>query len=399
MSRKTGLMYLNLAHFFDHFFLLVFPTAVIAIESDWNLIYGEALAMGTSMYVAFAVATLPAGWLGDHIDRRILITIFFFGCGASSIFTGLVPGAFGIATGLAFLGAFAAIYHPVGMSLVIELAERPGRALAVNGVFGNMGLAGAALVTGLLTAQFGWRSAFIVPGVIAIAIGVFYALQNFRSEGLTDNVNKKTSDAFAAVSRRNQMRVFAVVIVSAIFGGAVFNAVTMTLPKLFDERLLFSDIDLSQVGGYAALVFGVAAFAQLPVGDLLDKYGARPILVGLLIPQIAMLVLIANTQGGAVIPIAMVLVLLMFAEVPITSWLLGHFVAPNWRARAFSVEYVLSLGLGALILPLIAWGHRNSFGFNTQYMLLAVCAGIVLLAALFLPGRKSKPPSVTQNPV
>jgi len=393
MSRKTGLMYLNIAHFFDHFFLLVFPIAVIAIESDWNLSYGEALAMGTSMYVAFAIATLPAGWLGDHIDRHKLIVIFFLGCGASSIFTGLASGAFGIATGLALLGAFAAIYHPVGISLVIEMAERPGRALAINGVFGNMGLAAAALVTGLLTAQFGWRSAFIVPGVVAMAIGISYALTNLRSKGSLDSAHKDKREAFAEVGRRNQIRVFAVVIVSAIFGGAVFNAVTMTLPKLFDERLLLSDIDLSQVGGYTALVFGVAAFAQLPVGDLLDKYGARPILIGLLIPQVAMLVVIANTQGGAVIPMAMVLVLLMFAVVPITSWLLGHFVAPNWRARAFSVEYVLSLGLGALILPLIAWGHRNSFGFNTQYMLLAVCAGLVLLAALFLPARKSKSPS------
>ncbi len=390
MSRKTGLMYLNLAHFFDHFFLLVFPTAVIAIESDWNLSYGEALALGTSMYVAFAIATLPAGWLGDHIDRRKLITIFFFGCGASSIFTGLATGASSIAVGLAFLGAFAAIYHPVGMALVIELAERPGRALAINGVFGNMGLAGAALVTGLLTARFGWRSAFIVPGIVAILVGCSYALQNFRSRNSVHSTHTDKRDVFAEVSRRKQVRVFVVVIVSAIFGGAVFNAVTMTLPKLFDERLLVSDIDLSQIGGYTALVFGVAAFAQLPVGDLLDRYGARPIFVGLLIPQIAMLFVIANAQGGAVIPMAMVLVLLMFAEVPITSWLLGHFVAPNWRARAFSVEYVLSLGLGALVLPAIAWGHRSGYGFSVQYLLLAGSVGIVLIAALFLPKWKSK---------
>jgi hypothetical protein len=87
------------------------------------------------------------------------------------------------------------------------------------------------------------------------------------------------------------------------------------------------------------------------------------------------------------------LVLLMFAEVPITSWLLGHFVSPQWRARAFSVEYVLSLGLGALVLPLIAWGHRSGFGFDTQYLWLAVSAGVVLLAALFLPAwRKSATP-------
>ncbi len=385
MSRKSGLMYLNLAHFFDHYFLLVFPTAVIAIESDWNLSYGEALAMGTSMYVAFALATLPAGWLGDHVDRRKLIAIFFLGCGASSIYTGLASGALSIATGLAFLGAFAAIYHPVGMSLVIELAERPGRALAINGVFGNMGLAGAALVTGLLTAQFGWRSAFIVPGAVAVAIGIYYALQNLRLPIAAENARDAPSHSFVNVTRRSQLRVFIVVIVSAIFGGAVFNAVTMTLPKLFDERLLSSGVDLSQIGGYTALVFGVAAFAQLPVGDLLDRYGARPLLIGLLIPQIALLVVIATTQGAAVIPIAMVLVLLMFAEVPITSWLLGHFVAPNWRARAFSVEYVLSLGLGALVLPLIAWGHRSNFGFDMQYLLLGGCVATVLFAALFLP--------------
>jgi MFS family permease len=276
------------------------------------------------------------------------------------------------------------------MALVIELSERPGRALAINGVFGNMGLAGAALATGLLTAQFGWRSAFIVPGIVAILIGCSYALQNLRSRKSPQNADMDKRDVFADVSRRNQIRVFVVVIVAAIFGGVVFNAVTMTLPKLFDERLLISDIDLSQIGGYTALVFGVAAFAQLPVGDLLDRYGARPILVALLIPQIAMLFVIANAQGGAVIPMAMVLVLLMFAEVPITSWLLGHFVPPNWRARAFSVEYVLSLGLGALVLPAIAWGHRSGYGFSLQYLLLAGSVCIVLFAALFLPKWKSK---------
>lgn len=390
MSRKSGLMYLNLAHFFDHFFLLVFPTAVIAIEADWQLSYGEALALGTSMYVAFGLATLPAGWLGDHLDRRSLITTFYLGCGVSSLFTGFATGPVSLATGLAFLGMFAAIYHPVGLALVIELADRPGKALGINGVFGNMGLAGSALVTGLLADAYGWRSAFVVPGLIAIMIGVLYAWQNRREKVSAKDAGNRDEEQFVGVSRRNQVRVFTVVIISAIFGGMVFNAVTMTLPKLFDERLVATGIDLSQVGGYSALVFAVAAFAQMPVGVLLDRFGARPIMITLLIPQMIALAFIANTYGLVILPMAMVLVLLMFAEVPVTSWLLGHFVAPNWRARAFSVEYTLSLGLGALVLPLIAWGHRSGHGFSTQYLLLAACAGAVLAAALFLPSWKSK---------
>ncbi|MGI9221169.1 MAG: MFS transporter [Woeseiaceae bacterium] len=390
MIQNRGLMYLNVAHFFDHFFLLIFPTAVIAIESAWDLSYGEALALGTSMYVAFGLATLPAGWLGDHLDRRTLITIFFFGCGVSSLFTGFAAGPLSLAIGLGFLGAFAALYHPVGMALVIELADRPGRALAINGVFGNMGLAGSALFTGLLAQAYGWRSAFLVPGIVAVLIGTAYFRQNQHDKKTALHAKQEQGEVFEGVSRRNQIRVFIVVVISAIFGGAVFNAVTMTLPKLFDERLAKTGIDLSQVGSYSALVFAVAAFAQLPVGDLLDRYGARPILVTLLIPQAVVLAVIANAHGSIVLPMTMLLVLLMFAEVPVTSWLLGHFVAPNWRARAFSVEYVLSLGLGALVLPLIAWGHRIGHGFATQYLLLAVCATTVLCAALFLPAWKSK---------
>jgi len=224
----------------------------------------------------------------------------------------------------------------------------------------------------------------------SILIGVLYAWQNRREQVVEKDVDNRDEEQFAGVSRRNQIRVFTVVIISAIFGGMVFNAVTMTLPKLFDERLVATGIDLSQVGGYSALVFAVAAFAQLPVGILLDRFGARPILITLIIPQMIALAFIANTYGLVILPMAMVLVLLMFAEVPVTSWLLGHFVAPNWRARAFSVEYTLSLGLGALVLPLIAWGHRSGHGFSTQYLLLAACASMVLAAALFLPTWKSK---------
>ena len=133
-----------------------------------------------------------------------------------------------------------------------------------------------------------------------------------------------------------------------------------------------------------------AAFAQLPVGDLLDRFGARSILIGLLVPQVGALVLIANTHGTTLIPIAMVLVILLFAGIPITSWLLGHYVAPHWRSRAFSVEYLLSLGMGAAVVPLVAWGHRTGYGFDMQYVVLAASAGMVLTAAIFLPAWNRK---------
>ena len=70
-----------------------------------------------------------------------------------------------LAVALAGAGLFAAIYHPIGTTMLVEAAgDKPGRAIGVNGVFGNLGVALAPVVTAFLANQVGWRAAFIVPG-------------------------------------------------------------------------------------------------------------------------------------------------------------------------------------------------------------------------------------------
>jgi len=395
MSRNETLLFLNVAHFFDHFFLLIFPTAALAIAAEAGMSYGAALALGTPVYVAFALGTLPAGWLGDRFDRTLLTAVFFLGCGAASALVALAPNRLGLMVGLGGLGLFAALYHPVGLALVADVALRTGRALAVNGVFGNMGLAGAAVLTGLLSDHLGWRSAFLLPGLLSICLGVLLLARRLRlgpAEGRRD-LGPQAGAVDAA--RRVQFTVFAVVCVSALFGGLVFNAVTVSLPKLFDERLALLGGDLSRVGAYAGLVFAVAAFAQLPVGELLDRYGARPILILLLSAQAVLLVALAGAEGWLVVALALPLVTLMFAEIPVTSWLLGRYVQSGLRARAISAEYALSLGVGSGVVPLIAGLHGLGIGSDVQYRGLALSALVVFAAAWFLPRLR---PRTTEAP-
>ncbi len=390
MNAKVTLRFLNLGHFFDHFFLLIFPTAVIAIERDWQLDYGSALALGTPIYAAFALGTLPAGWLGDRWRREWLIALLFIGCGGASVFAALSSGPLLLMISLGAMGLFASIYHPVGLSMVTQMSTRPGRALAVNGVYGNLGLAGATLLTGVMAETFGWRSAFLLPGIISIAVGVVYLVLTRRAAASAGVSGEKIMPTMIAAPRSTQIRVFAVILVVALFGGAIFNGVSISLPKLFEERLSDITSDLSVIGGYTALVFAIAAFAQLPVGDLLDRFGAKPILATLLVLQIAALTIVASTSGFLVVPAALVLVLLMFAELPVTGWLMGRYVPLQWRSRAFAVEYVLSLGMSSAIVPLIAGLHSMGYGFDRQYLFLAVSAAIVLLGAAALPARHRK---------
>ncbi len=382
-------MFLNVAHFLDHFFLLIFPTAVLALHVEWDLSYADALAYGTAAFAAFALGTLPAGWLGDRWSRDGMICVFFLGIGSSSILTGFAGGPLTLMAGLAALGLFAAIFHPVGLALVTEATDKPGHALAVNGVWGNMGLAAAALATGLLTDSFNWRIAFIAPGVGSVLVGVVY-MHFLRQARLRGSKTVKKTVALLPATNNQRLRVFALIAVSALFGGLIFNGVTVSLPKLFEERLVDYVTGLSEVGFAAALIFALAAFAQLPVGRLLDHFGAKPILLALLTVECLCLAVVAQAQGALAFIWAAPLLLVVFGALPVTGWLMAHYVPSEWRARAFALEYVLSLGVGSLAVPMISLLHGRG-GFFYLFTILAAFSALILAAVFMLPALRKEP--------
>jgi len=382
-----------MAHCFDHFFLLIFPTSALAIAPDWGMAYQDVLVLGSPVYIMFALATLPAGWLGDKIDRMTLIAVFFLGCGASSLLIAASQSTLALSIGLGLLGMFAAIYYPVGLAQITHIGLRTERALAVNGVFGNMGLSVAVVVTVLLPTHLGWRAAFYVPGGLSILIGAALALRTKTSRAQIGAAPASSTPTGHTTLRATQIRVFAIVCVSALFGGLIFNAVTISLLKFFDERLTSLAGDLTGVSASAGLVFGIAAFAQLPVGELLDQVGARAVLLPLLSGQAICLLMLSQATGGAALLLALLLVTFVFAGIPVTTWLLGQYLNPQIRSRALSVEYVLSLGIGAAAVPLLVLLSKNGIGFAGQFLGLALAAATILLAALFLPRQTNQRPN------
>jgi MFS family permease len=390
MTRNESLQYINIAHFFDHFFLLIFPTAAMAIAPDWGMTYAQVLLYGTPLFAMFAIGTLPAGWLGDRIDRMKLIILFFLGCGMSSIFIALSNGPLSLMIGLGFLGLFAALYHPVGLAHITDIGKRTGRALAINGIFGNMGLAGAAITTGILAQKISWQAAFVLPGVLSIVIGLVMLLRTWQHNKSMAVHHDLKRDNMIEASRRTQFIVFGVICAAALFDGFVFNAVTISLPKFFDERLISVAGNLTWIGASAGAIFAIAAFAQLPVGELLDRFGARSILIFLLTGQVILLIALSQATNLLALILALLLVTLMFAEIPITSWLLSRYIKSNLRSRAVSIEYTLSLGMGSVTIPLIAVLHSTGYGFQFQFLALAISAALALVAALFLPSQTVK---------
>ena len=207
--------FLNLGHFLDHLVMLVFPTVVIALARDWGRPYAELLPLALGGFIAFGAFALPAGWLADHWSRYRMMALFFLGIGAALFLTGFASSPWQIGLGLALTGMFAAIYHPVGIAMLVAAPERMGRALGWNGLWGNLGLAAAAIVSGALMDLWGWRAAFFVPGMLSIAAGAAY-LALVPDPG---PVQKKSKSIGLHVDRRTMARIFVVLLVATSCGG------------------------------------------------------------------------------------------------------------------------------------------------------------------------------------
>ena len=375
--------FLNLGHLLDHLVMLVFPTAVVALGREWGRPYSELLPLALGGFIAFGAFAIPAGWLADHWSRYRVLVIFYFGIGASLFLTGFAQSPWHIAGGLMLTGAFAAIYHPVGIAMLVASPEKMGRTLGWNGLWGNLGLAAAALFTGALVDFAGWRAAFFVPGLACVAAGVGFLLL-VRDPGKV----KKTSKGIGLhVDGRTMGRIFAVLLVATACGGIIFNSTTVSMPKVFDERLQALTQTNFGVGVLVAIVYTVAAFAQVAMGALIDRFELRRLMIGVALAQIPLLALAANLQGWAMLAAAILMMLAVFGQIPLNDAIVGRYCADEFRARVLAVRYVVSLGVASVAVPMIAVLHRSAGGFSNVYLVLAALAAGMLAVSLFFPSR------------
>jgi MFS family permease len=384
MSQNRFLVpFLNLGHLLDHLVMLVFPTAVVALGREWGRPYSELLPLALGGFIAFGAFAIPAGWLADRWSRYRVMAIFFFGIGVSLFLTGFSQSPWHIAAGLTVVGAFAAIYHPVGIAMLIASPEKMGRVLGWNGLWGNLGLASAALVTGALVDLAGWRAAFFVPGSFCVLAGVAFLLL-VKDPGSV----KKTSKSIGLhVDARMMARIFAILLVATACGGIIFNSTTVSMPKVFDERLHALTQTNSGIGALVAAVYAMAAFAQVVMGGLIDRFELRRLMIGIALAQIPLLYLAANLEGWAMLAAALAMMLAVFGQIPLNDAIVGRYCADEFRARVLGVRYVVSLGVAAVVVPMIAALHRTEGGFANVFLVLAFLAGGMLAASFFFPTR------------
>jgi MFS family permease len=286
---------------------------------------------------------------------------------------------------LTLIGLFAAIYHPVGIAMLVKGQANVGRVLGVNGVWGNLGIAFAALSAGALAHAFGWRSAFIVPGVAAMLIGAAFLLL-VRDDGAAAGAGarKPTVD----IDRAILLRAFSVMLIAAVCGGMLFNATTIAMPKVFDERLNALTNTTLGIGIIVAIVYAFAAMAQLIVGYFLDRRPIRYVFIPVIVMQVPLVFLAGTVENYALIGVAFVMMFFVFGQIPINDAMIASYTTETWRARVYAVKYVISFTVSACAVQLVAWLHQSTGSFQRLFVVLTVIAALSAIASFFFPGNK-----------
>ena len=372
---------LNVAHAIDHMFLLIFATAVGAIAADFGFADWESLMpYGVGAFLLFGLGSLPAGRLGDLWGRRQMMLLFFFGMGASLLLVAVTRNAWQLAGALTLMGAFSSIYHPVGIPMLVRGAPRPGLAIGINGLAGNLGVALAAVTSGFLVQYVGWRAAFVVPAFLSIACGVVFA--RIAPHELAPPAHGARTPA--AHGGPPLGRIFAVMTIAACASSLLFNLTTNGNGQLLRERLAGIVEDPALLGTLLACVYVIASFAQVAIGLLIDRYPMRRVYLAVVALQAPLFIAAADAKGWTLFALQIAFMIVIFGAIPFTDAMIVRYVDDRLRSRVSGMRLFVSFGVSSTAVwalgPVV-----KAAGFSTLLWSMAGIAAMTLCAVLMLP--------------
>lgn len=373
---------LNIGHALDHLFLLIFATAVGAIAADFGFANWEDLMpYSVGAFFLFGLGSVPSGRLGDLWGRRQMMLVFFFGLGGAALLTAFAQSPWQLAFTLALLGAFASIYHPVGIPMLVQWSRRPGAVIGINGLAGNLGVAGAALLTGFLVQWWGWRAAFVVPGLFSIACGIAFFLL-CPPQGPAPARSRKSVQN--PLSRNELARALVVMTAAAITGSLLFNFTTNGNTQFLIERFQGVVNNPATVGLLLAAIYALASGAQVVVGHLIDKVPLRRLYFYIVIAQIPFLLLAAQASGWWVFFALMGAMICIFGAIPFTDAMIVKYVDDSVRSRVAGMRLAVSFGVSSLAVWLLGPVVKTA-GFTTLFVTMSVIAACTAAIVMLLP--------------
>ena len=398
-SARLAMIFSCVGHFYIHMMTAFYFVIVLTLVVEWDQPYSELLRLWTIASALLALVAIPAGRLADRWSVRGTMVIFFIGMGVSSVVCGMVSTNLALLLALSGIGIFGAIYHPVGIPwLIRSTTKNTGKTLAVNGIFGSLGNAGAAVIAGVLIDLYGWRMTFIIPGVVCGVTGLWMWWFVLRDR-IIDGAGPDESEVQNA-NKYDLIRVALLLLVSLAIGGIIYQSTQTALPKHFTNELqdwslqLFGAITFDTksatgLGMLVSIVYSSSIIMQYVGGALADRYPLKNIYIICWFLQIGMLAAIAATTGLGLLGSALLAVAVNITMLPAENMLIYKYAPSRHRSLIFGIKFVITFGAAPASVALVAYIQEVTNALDMLFGGLAAATLVVALLMMFLPADKS----------
>ena len=364
-----------------HMFAAFYFVIILTIEKEWSISYDQLIRLWSLGALLIGLGAIPFGWLSDRWSRSGTMTIMFIGMGLASILCGLSTSISFLFISLSLLGLFCSIYHPVGIPWVIHSANKQGRALGINGIFGGVGIGSGAFVAGTLTELLNWQLAFILPGFISIIIGFILIYFIFINKISYKNIfiNNIEQD-----HSRNEMILISLIMLISMFAlGLTFHNTQTALPKVFEIRI--DNINSIQIGLMIGIIYFISGATTFIGGLLADRFNLKIIyLIGIFL-QFPCYLGIAYVSGYSLVVLCILAAVFNASILPTENLLLSKFTPQKYHGVVYGIKFILAFGSGPISVFLISEIYSITLEFTYLFLINAIMMGLVSIFIIFLP--------------
>jgi MFS family permease len=398
-NEKKILIFTSAAHYLTHLFVLVFPALVMPISRDFSMEPAAVITIGFPMYLCYGLLAIPWGYLSDRIDPRRMMGAGMITAGIGFAACGLAESTGQLTLCLGLIGVGCSAYHPSGLALLSKGIRVRGRAMGINGLWGNFGIASAPLVAGVLTYAVGWKSALLAFGLLGVLVG-------FACFAVPFSIGRGDLQRGSSVAGRQAVTLFLILCGAMVFSGLMYRGYTIILPTFFESKLvglggLASFFESAVAGTRAAPdtrtllatlitcgVYLIGMIGQLIGGRVADRFELRWAYLVFFACAVPFLVSLRFVEGPLLIVLAGCFILFSLGMQPVENSLVAMLTPPQWRSLSYGVKFTLVFGAGSLAVYFVSFAE-GSYGLDAVIVLLCCFLAMVIamITVLLLASR------------
>lgn len=306
------ILFVSSVHY-EAYYLCRFNLAPVLplLIAAFGLTHSEAGALGSMLFLSYALVLLPAGVLGDVIGPRVVITLgaavsavmnLLFSYSTSFASMLIIQFVNGLGQGMAWgpLTRLMTNWYP---------REKMGFVMSLLSIPPALGPPLAYILSGYLASTYGWKAVFQIPFVILIATSVPFALfvRNKPSDSPPSHPWSRSS--FFELLKKREIWLVSVAYL-ALWGAT--RGLLVWLPTFLVERVGMTLMAASTLGGVISLPGIPSMFVGTWISDVKLRGRKSIIVLFSLLAPIPILLLLPSVQGPILLLSLLALAFVLF---------------------------------------------------------------------------------------